>query len=480
MAPMGHPIPRRSNAPPTFTLTAEELKSIVRTALTDHHEEVVIPFQDHVAARLEELDMACVRMSELMIKTDKSVSTIQTAAHTMSNDLEATHSRILRLGDMVHKTISKTDGKMLLSTESTTEVRTAATAGAPTLAQIASAAGSNNVNLSAGNKKKTTEDPPNEDKRRMILQLTTDDKTPKEQDAAVLSALNNKAEELKLSKKGVKTFVRVFRNKNNNISILTREHLHAATVQPYAEELLKVAQKTRPHINRFFHPVTWHKFVLHGVDVKTYLLKEDGMEQLRKDIGDFNNLSLPLRPSWTSKPEALKLRHENEAKNRSACIVTYAGKQLSHKALQRGISIAGLPHKALPFLPSNKDTLCGKCCRWGHSTYNCNEEPRCGVCSGPHKTTTHKCDKPECTASIGTKCKHQTYKCPNCPVDGKHDHRVNDKVCPAKVAAIAAGKAERAKRQSEAAKPADQNVVMAEDDKEEDDDSSSEQMDADN
>jgi len=38
----------------------------------------------------------------------------------------------------------------------------------------------------------------------------------------------------------------------------------------------------------------------------------------------------------------------------------------------------------------------------------------CGYCSGPHRTSDHKCNIVGCTAKKGALCGHTQEKCPNC------------------------------------------------------------------
>jgi hypothetical protein len=190
------------------------------------------------------------------------------------------------------------------------------------------------------------------------------------------------------------------------------------------------------------------------------------MDRLKADLEGYNDFTLPLRPSWIKKP-ALIQAMAMEGRAASAVVVTYSGAKLSNNKMSMGVSVRGLPHKAVPFIPSDKDVLCSVCSKWGHSGYNCSnpKEPKCGICSGDHKTTTHKCKEPNCSASIGSKCKHQTLQCPNCTTN--RDHRASDKRCPAKKAAIEAAKTDRAERQrkqEEAEKAKESTTAMDVDD----------------
>jgi len=44
----------------------------------------------------------------------------------------------------------------------------------------------------------------------------------------------------------------------------------------------------------------------------------------------------------------------------------------------------------------------------------CSSKPKCGYCSGHHRTSDHKCNVVGCIAKQGSLCGHTLEKCPNC------------------------------------------------------------------
>lgn len=122
----------------------------------------------------------------------------------------------------------------------------------------------------------------------------------------------------------------------------------------------------------------------------------------------------------------------------ASVVLKVPGKVVGQK-LTEEIWVMGHKFKAQPFVPNRADTLCGICSHWEHSEFR---YPRivavCTVCSGNHRTESHKCDVAMCGA-IGRICPHTAMKCPNC--NGSHPAR--DARCQAKMNAIAVARGMR-------------------------------------
>ena len=70
------------------------------------------------------------------------------------------------------------------------------------------------------------------------------------------------------------------------------------------------------------------------------------------------------------------------------------------------------------FINVGPDSRCELCCGWGHIENKYGNKPKCGYCSGNHRTSDQKCNVVVCTAKQGTLCGHRLEKCPNCK--GEH------------------------------------------------------------
>jgi len=81
--------------------------------------------------------------------------------------------------------------------------------------------------------------------------------------------------------------------------------------------------------------------------------------------------------------------------------------------IKMGIKAAGVWYRVKAFTNAGPDTRCELCCGWGHIERKCGSKPKCGYCSGNHRTSVHKCNVVECTAKQRSLCGHTLEKCPN-------------------------------------------------------------------
>jgi hypothetical protein len=58
--------------------------------------------------------------------------------------------------------------------------------------------------------------------------------------------------------------------------------------------------------------------------------------------------------------------------------------------------------------------MCELWCGWGHIENKYRNKPKCGYCSGNHRTSDHKCNVVGWTAKQGSLCGHTLEKCPDC------------------------------------------------------------------
>jgi hypothetical protein len=93
--------------------------------------------------------------------------------------------------------------------------------------------------------------------------------------------------------------------------------------------------------------------------------------------------------------------------------------------LQRGLCICGRHHAVETFLEEMPDSLCEKCCRWGHIEPNCKNELRCLGCGGGLRIAEHDYRTPGCDITGFVCIRHGEKRCPNC----KGPHQGNSCDC---------------------------------------------------
>lgn len=156
----------------------------------------------------------------------------------------------------------------------------------------------------------------------------------------------------------------------------------------------------------------WFKLIIHKVPTKPFIC-EEGLDILKKDIEQYNNIELLRTPIWLSQEEA-RLQ-----KNHSSIIIHISDPKLADILIKRKISIAGEPCNIEKFIPKN--TQCEKCQKYGHTKFKCKNNYACKICAGSHDSEAHFC------VNCHTKkpCEHIAIKCINCELP----HMANDRRC---------------------------------------------------
>jgi hypothetical protein len=168
----------------------------------------------------------------------------------------------------------------------------------------------------------------------------------------------------------------------------------------------------------------------------------EGLADLREQIEAENEgiVVPPFSMRWVRAQNIIESHYQQGAlpAGRASVVFKVPNKAAGQKLLSE-IWVAGNRFRALPYIPNRADTLCGRCSHWGHSEFRCPQAAvTCAVCSGSHRTESHKCEVVTCGA-IGRVCPHTVMRCPNC--DGNHP--AQDGRCRAKGAAIAIARGAR-------------------------------------
>lgn len=156
----------------------------------------------------------------------------------------------------------------------------------------------------------------------------------------------------------------------------------------------------------------WIKLIVHKVPTKPFQ-SEEGLDFLKEDIENYNNLKLLRTPIWLSQEEA------RVQKNHSSIIIHISDPKLVDILIKKKIYIAGEPCNIEKFIPKN--TQCDKCQKYGHTKFRCKNNFICAICAGSHDSDAHFC------VNCHTKkpCEHIAIKCANCGLS----HMANNQNC---------------------------------------------------
>jgi len=134
-------------------------------------------------------------------------------------------------------------------------------------------------------------------------------------------------------------------------------------------------------------------------------------------------------------PRTIRERRQNGEITASSVVFVANGSKVAQVFIENSIKAAGVWHRVEAFSNAGPDSSCELCCGWGHIENQCCNRPKCGYCSGNHRTSDHKCNVVGCTATQRSLCGHTLEKCPNC----KGSHIAFSSRCAKKSEAARAG-----------------------------------------
>jgi hypothetical protein len=90
------------------------------------------------------------------------------------------------------------------------------------------------------------------------------------------------------------------------------------------------------------------------------------------------------------------------------------GSRAAPSLVKKGIKAAGVWYRVETYMNEGPDSRCELRCVWAHIENMCGSEPKCGYCSGHHRTSDHKFNVVGYTTKQGSLGGHRLEKCANC------------------------------------------------------------------
>ena len=129
----------------------------------------------------------------------------------------------------------------------------------------------------------------------------------------------------------------------------------------------------------------WHEAIVHGIEIEAFK-SSNGMQQLQKEIEQWNSIKLTREPMWLTK-------HENQInKSYSSMKISFSSKNDLKNGIQKSMIVAGTQCKTVKFISTKPETQYNKCQKFGHTTNTCYALATCQFCANIHNTHNHKCD----------------------------------------------------------------------------------------
>jgi hypothetical protein len=155
---------------------------------------------------------------------------------------------------------------------------------------------------------------------------------------------------------------------------------------------------------------------IHAVPLVRYMGKgTEGLRKMREEFDAENEgIAIPTQVRWLANPCTIRERRQNGEIAASSVVVVVNGSTMAQSLIKKGIKAVGVWYRVEAFTNAGPDSRCDLCCRWGQIDTKCGNKPKCGYCSGNHRTSNHKCNVVVCLAKQGSLCGHRLEKCPNC------------------------------------------------------------------
>ena len=123
---------------------------------------------------------------------------------------------------------------------------------------------------------------------------------------------------------------------------------------------------------------------------------------------------IPTQVRWLANPRTIRERRQNREIAASSVGFVVKGSRVAQSLVKKAIKAAGVWYRVETYTNEGPDSRYELCCGWGHIENKCGSMPKCGYCSGHHRTSDYKCNLVGCTAKQGSLCGHTLEKCPNC------------------------------------------------------------------
>ncbi|EJD37310.1 hypothetical protein AURDEDRAFT_116887 [Auricularia subglabra TFB-10046 SS5] len=134
------------------------------------------------------------------------------------------------------------------------------------------------------------------------------------------------------------------------------------------------------------------------------------------------------RFSWAAPPIWLTPASRVAEQGSGSVLLSFSREEDLEYVLRNGVFLFGRALRVRRFRDSGRPRPCSNCCSLEHSARACSQAPRCGLCSGGHLTSVHRCG--ECDffddAHEGlAHCGHTALCCPHCA----GSHAMCDSAC---------------------------------------------------
>jgi len=206
------------------------------------------------------------------------------------------------------------------------------------------------------------------------------------------------------------------RNAKGAITAITHPNTTAEMVMPYRDIIITAARIVDRGVVDVEEKETWERLNIHAVPLVRYMGKgTEGLQKMREEFeAETEGIAIPTQVRWLANPRTIRERRQTGEIAASSVVFVVKGSRLAQSLIKKGIKAAGVQYRVEAFTNAAPDSRCELCCRSGHIEAKRGNKPKCGYCSGNHRTGDHKCNVVGGMAKQGSLCGHTLEKCPNC------------------------------------------------------------------
>jgi hypothetical protein len=186
----------------------------------------------------------------------------------------------------------------------------------------------------------------------------------------------------------------VKRNAMGTITAITHQQAPTAMALIYRDVIITASRTVNKGEIDIEDNESWETLNIRAVPLVLYMGKgTEELEKMRDAIHAENErVTFPVQVRWMGSPHSIKERRQKWEISVSSVVVVVKGSMVAGRLVKEVIKAAGVWYRVKPFTNGGPDSRCEHCCRWGHIESMCSSTPACGYCSGPHRTSDHKCD----------------------------------------------------------------------------------------
>jgi len=231
------------------------------------------------------------------------------------------------------------------------------------------------------------------------------------------------------------------RNAKGAITAITHPNETAEMALPYRDIIITAARTVDKGVVDVQENESQERLMIHAVPLIQYTGKgTEGLKKMREEFEAENEgIVMPTQVRWLANPRTIRERRQNEEIAESSVVFVVKGSKVAPGLVKKLIEAAGVWYRVEMYTNAGPDSRCELCCGWGHIENKCGSKPKCGYCSGQHRTSDHKCNVVGCTAKQRSLCSHTLEKSPNC----KGNHIAFSSRCVKKTEAAEAARQNR-------------------------------------